>query len=215
MVFDIRLKTNFKLFLSGPSGSGKTTFIVNLINNLKDIAKDPPKKVIYFFKEWQPKFNDLAEKLNIQFLEDSDKIIEHLSQLSTSALVIFDDMMNSQNLKTVAQLFTVHGRHLNLSLAFLSQRLFKNDEFFRQISQNSDYMIIFKNPRNTREIRTLAGQITSRSHVLVNIYNHATRDPYSYLFINLTQEGIPQLQYLTKIFSTSGVVNVYVISNCQ
>ena len=215
MVFDIRLKTNFKLFLSGPSGSGKTTFIVNLINNLKDIAKDPPKKVIYFFKEWQPKFNDLAEKLNIQFLEDSDKIIEHLSQLSTSALVIFDDMMNSQNLKTVAQLFTVHGRHLNLSLAFLSQRLFKNDEFFRQISQNSDYMIIFKNPRNTREIRTLAGQITSRSLEVVNIYNHATRDPYSYLFINLTQEGIPQLQYLTKIFSTSGVVNVYVISNCQ
>ena len=215
MVFDIRLKTNFKLFLSGPSGSGKTTFIVNLINNLKDIAKDPPKRVIYFLKEWQPKCNDLAEKLNIQFLEDSDKIIEHLSQLSTSALVIFDDMMNSQNLKTVAQLFTVHGRHLNLSLAFLSQRLFKNDEFFRQISQNSDYMIIFKNPRNTREIRTLAGQITSRSLEVVNIYNHATRDPYSYLFINLTQEGIPQLQYLTKIFSTSGVVNVYVISNCQ
>ena len=214
MAFDIRLKKKFKLFLSGPSGSGKTTFIVNLIKNVKDIAKDPPKIVIYFFKEWQPKFNDLADELNIQFLEDSDKIIEHVSQLSTSALVIFDDMMNSQNLKTVAQLFTVHGRHLDLSLAFLSQRLFKNDEFFRQISQNSDYMIIFKNPRNTREIRTLAGQITSRSLQLVNIYNHATRDPYSYLFINLTQEGIPQLQYLTKIFSTSGVVNVYVISNC-
>lgn len=215
MAFDIRFKKNFKLFLSGPSGSGKTTFIVNLIKNVKDIAKDPPKIVIYFFKEWQPKFHDLAKKLNIQFFEDSDKIIEQVSRLSTSALVIFDDMMNSQNLKTVAQLFTVHGRHLDLSLAFLSQRLFKNDEFFRQISQNSDYMIIFKNPRNTREIRTLAGQITSQSLELVNIYNHATRDPYSYLFINLTQEGIPQLQYLTKIFSTSGVVNVYVISNCR
>ena len=215
MAFDIRLKKNFKLFLSGPSGSGKTTFIVNLIKNIKDIAKDPPKMIIYYFKEWQPKFNDLAKTLNIQFLEDSDKIIENMSQLSTSALVIFDDMMNSQNLKTVAQLFTVHGRHLDLSLAFLSQRLFKNDEFFRQISQNSDYMIIFKNPRNTREIRTLASQITSRSLELVKIYNHATREPYSYLFINLTQEGIPQLQYLTKIFSTSGVVNVYVITNCQ
>ena len=215
MAFDIRLKENFKLFLTGPSGSGKTTFIVNLIKNLKDIAKDPPKMIIYFFKEWQPKFNDLAEELNVQFYEDNDKIIEHVSQLSKSALVIFDDMMNSQNLKTVAQLFTVHGRHLDLSLAFLSQRLFKNDEFFRQISQNSDYMIIFKNPRNTREIRTLASQITSRSLELVNIYNHATREPYSYLFINLTQEVIPQLQYLTKIFSTSGVVNVYVISNCQ
>lgn len=215
MAFDIRLKKNFKLFLSGPSGSGKTTFIVNLIQNIKDIAKDPPQIIIYYFKEWQPTFADLAKSLNVKFLKENDMIIDQVSQLTESALVIFDDMMNSQNLRTVAKLYTVHGRHLNLCLAFLSQRLFKNDEFFRQISQNSDYMIIFKNPRNTQEIRTLAGQITSGSLELAHIYNHATRDPYSYLFINLTQEAIPQLKYLSEMFSKRGVVNVYVISSCS
>ena len=145
MAFDIRLKKNFKLFLSGPSGSGKTTFIIDLIRNVKEIAKDPPEMIIYYFKEWQSKFDDLSNKLNVQFFKEHDMIIEQVSQLTGSALVIFDDMLNSQNLKTIAKLYTVHGRHLDLSLAFLSQRLFKNDEFFRQISQNSDYMIIFKN----------------------------------------------------------------------
>ena len=123
-------------------------------------------------------------------------------------------MLNSENLKAVAQLYTVHGRHLNLSLAFLSQKLFKNDEYFRQISQNSDYFVIFKNPRNTRDIRTLAGQITSRSYELVDIYNQATKDPYSYIFINLTQEAIPQLKYLSNLFSKSGIVNVFTVTSC-
>ena len=107
--------------------------------------------------------------MNVRFIKDNDAILDQLSQLGQSAFVIFDDMLNSENLKAVAQLYTVHGRHLNLSLAFLSQKLFKNDEYFRQISQNSDYFVIFKNPRNTRDIRTLAGQITSRSYELVDI----------------------------------------------
>ena len=214
MAFDIRLKKNFKLFLSGPSGSGKTTFIIDLIRNVKEIAKDPPEMIIYYFKEWQSKFDDLSNKLNVQFFKEHDMIIEQVSQLTGSALVIFDDMLNSQNLKTIAKLYTVHGRHLDLSLAFLSQRLFKNDEFFRQISQNSDYMIIFKNPRNYQEIRNLAGQITPGTYELTKIYAHATRNPYSYLFINLTQEAVPQLKYLSELFFNLGIVKIFVISSC-
>ena len=76
-------------------------------------------------------------------------IIEQIKEFDTPALVVFDDMLNSTNLKAVAQLFTVYGRHLNLCLAFLTQRLFNNNEFVRQISQNSYYMGVFKNPRNS------------------------------------------------------------------
>ena len=48
MVFDLRLKANFKIFLSGPSGCGKTTFINDLVKNLHQISVSPPSKVIYF-----------------------------------------------------------------------------------------------------------------------------------------------------------------------
>ena len=129
----------------------------------------------------------MEQKLGVHFIENNDMIIEQIKEFDTPALVIFDDMLNSTNLKAVAQLFTVYGRHLNLCLAFLTQRLFNNKEFVRQISQNSDYMGVFKNPRNSREIRTLASQITAKTFELLDIYQKATRDPYSYLLINLTQ----------------------------
>ena len=215
MVFDLRLKKNFKIFLSGPSGCGKTTFISDLITNLDQISVDPPKKVIYFYKEWQTKFTDMEQRLGVNFIEDNDMIIEQIKDFSVPALVIFDDMLNSENLKAVAQLFTVFGRHLNLCLAFLTQRLFNNNEFFRQISQNSDYIGVFKNPRNSREIRTLASQITPKTLELLAIYQTATKEPYSYVLINLTQEGLPQLKYTNNIFSKTHVVNVYVSSSCK
>ena len=215
MVFDLRLKKNFKIFLSGPSGCGKTTFISDLITNLDQISVDPPKKVIYFYKEWQTKFTDMEQTLGVNFIEDNDMIIEQIKDFNVPALVIFDDMLNSANLKAVAQLFTVFGRHLNLCLAFLTQRLFNNNEFFRQISQNSDYIGVFKNPRNSREIRTLASQITPKTLELLTIYQKATKDPYSYVLINLTQEGLPQLKYISNVFSKNHVVKVYVSSSCK
>ena len=215
MVFDLRLKKNFKIFLSGPSGCGKTTFISDLITNLEQISVDPPKKVIYFYKEWQTKFTDMEQTLGVNFIEDNDMIIEQIKDFNVPALVIFDDMLNSENLKAVAQLFTVFGRHLNLCLAFLTQRLFNNNEFFRQISQNSDYITVFKNPRNSREIRTLASQITPKTLELLTIYQKATKDPYSYVLINLTQEGLPQLKYISNVFAKNHVVNVYVSTSCK
>ena len=82
---------------------------------------------------------------------------------------------------------------------------------------NPDIQIleIFKNPRNSREIRTLASQITPKTLELLAIYQTATKEPYSYVLINLTQEGLPQLKYTNNIFSKTHVVNVYVSSSCK
>ena len=51
-VFDIRLKENFKLFLSGPSRCGKTVFVAKLIENIQSFAKQPPTSIIYVYKVW-------------------------------------------------------------------------------------------------------------------------------------------------------------------
>lgn len=215
MAFDLRFKENFKLFISGCSGCGKTTFVMNLIKNLETICKQPPHRVLYFYKEWQPKFDYMLNTLGVTFVEDKGVVLDHIQKLSNSALVIFDDMMNSVNLKEVAKLFTVHGRHMDLSLVFISQRLFNNNEYFRQISQNSDYMCVFKNPRNSMEIRNLAMQITPHSLELLDIYKRATEKPYSYLLINLTQDCSPQTKYTSEIFENESILKAYVLTNCQ
>ena len=109
----------------------------------------------------------------------------------------------------IATLFTVDGRHMNMSMAFLTQRMFVNNEHFRQISQNCDYFCIFKNPRNSSEIRTLAQQLTPGSLSLIEIYKEATKNPFSYLLINLTQECDPSVKYLSHVFNENHSLKVY------
>merc|ERR1711954_186459 len=128
-----------------------------------------------------------------------------------SMLVIFDDLIGSTSLKNIANLFTVDARHMNMSLIFITQRMFVNDESFRQIYQYCDYFCIFKNPRNSPEIRTLAQQMTPGNMILVQIYMDATKGPFRYLFINLTQECDPKMKYLSHLFDNLGRVNVYIV----
>ena len=211
-MYDIRLKENFKLFLSGPSRCGKTFFVADFLQNLHKITKDPPSFTIYVYKTWQCKFDEMKHLVNV-FI-DEENVVEKIKEYATgkSILVVFDDMINSKSLSTLATLFTVDGRHMNMSLMFLTQRMFVNNEYFRQISQNCDYFVVFKNPRNSSEIRMLAQQITPGSLHLINIYIEATKDPFSFLFINLTQECEPEVKYLSQLFSKDHSVKAFVES---
>merc|ERR1711867_344977 len=140
----------------------------------------------------------------------SENIVEDIKSFARgqAILVVFDDLIGSNYLPEIANMFTVDVRHLNISMVFLSQRMFVNDEYFRQISQNCDYFCLFKNPRNSSEIRALAQQMTPGNIVLVDIYQDATERPFTYLFINLTQECDVKVKYLSNLFD--GNVYAYV-----
>ena len=201
MPYDIRLKENFKLFISGPSRCGKTFFISNLILNIDSFSKEPPEQIILIFSVWQWKYDEMRSIVH-HFIKDDEDIFIKIQEISHGkrTLVVFDDCMNSTSLPTIAKLFTVDSRHMGLSLVFLSQRLFKNDESFRQITRNSDYYCIFKSVRDVCEIRTLAQQMTPGNLELVDIYQKAMKNPWSYLFIDLTQECDEDLRYRYDLF---------------
>jgi hypothetical protein len=209
-MFDIRLKENFKLFISGPSRCGKTFYVSELLENIESFAKEPPETVLYVYKIWQSKFDEMKTVVDL-FVEDNENVIQQIKEVSLGQriFVIFDDLINSKSLVDIATLFNVDGRHMNMSMAFLSQRMFVNNEYFRQISQNCDYFCVFKNPRNSSEIRTLAQQLTPGSLGLIEIYKEATKSPFSYLFINLTQECNIKVKYLSHLFNENHSVQVY------
>ena len=209
-MFDIRLKENFKLFVSGPSRCGKTFFISELLENIETFAKDPPETILYIYKIWQTKFDEMKSVVD-GFIEDNENVVQQIKQLALGQKIflIFDDLINSKSLMDIATLFTVDGRHMNMSMAFLTQRMFVNNEHFRQISQNCDYFCILKNPRNSSEIRTLAQQLTPGSLSLIEIYKEATKNPFSYLLINLTQECDPSVKYLSHVFNENHSLKVY------
>jgi len=211
--FDIRLKENFKLFIAGPSRCGKTFFVSDLIENIETFSKQPPSTIVYVYKVWQTKFDEMRSIVHM-FIPDNENIVNQLKDLAIGQpiFVIFDDLLNSTSLADISNLFTVDGRHMNMSMAFITQRMFVNNEHFRQISQNCDYFCVFKNPRNSSEIRTLAQQLTPGSLDLVDVYTEATKDPFTYLFINLTQECPPKVKYLSRLFDWDHSCKVWVIN---
>ena len=210
---DIRFKENFKIFVCGPSRCGKTVFIKDLLQNIPSITKQNISKVIYVYKVWQQIFEDMKlQGLVHFFLREEENIVEKIKKLSFGqySLVIFDDLINSKNLEEISNLFIVDGRHSNYSMIFTSQRMFVNNEYFRQISNNCDYIVVFKNPRNYSEIRTLAQQLTPMSLDLLEIYTKATKDPFTYLLINLTQECNEDVKFLSHLFDYDHYVKTYV-----
>ena len=206
--FDIRLKENFKILISGPSRSGKTFFVKDLVKNLDIFSKSKPQVVTLIYKVMQP----IYDQLGVDYiLQDCPNLQERLMEIANgrSMLCIFDDMMNSPNISVLANLFSVDGRHNNLSMIFISQKLFVNNDSFREISQNSDYFIIFKNPRNLTEIKHLSSQMSTHNQELNNYFKQATTNPFSYIMVNLTQECGFKVKYLSHLFNTPHTVITY------
>ena len=95
--FDIRLKENFKLFVSGPSRCGKTFFVSDLLENIESFTKVPPLTIIYIYKVWQSKFDEMRSLVHV-FLEDCESIVGKIQERVTGEpmIVIFDDLITSK-----------------------------------------------------------------------------------------------------------------------
>ena len=115
-------------------------------------------------------------------------------------LLIVDDLMQETN-ETIANLFTKGSHHRNVSVLFLVQNLFPKNKFARTISLNAHYMMLFKNPRDASQFQNLARQMyPKQSQFAVEAYKDATREPYSYLLVDLRPEQDEDLRLRTNIF---------------
>jgi len=119
---------------------------------------------------------------------------------SEPALLIIDDLMQETD-ETVASFFTKGSHHRNVSVVYLAQNLFPKNKFARTISLNAHYMVLFKNPRDATQFANLARQMYPHtSQFAVEAYKDATREPYSYLLIDLRPEQDDDLRLRTNIF---------------
>jgi hypothetical protein len=116
-------------------------------------------------------------------------------------LIVLDDLMDSAYSTSVSELFTKESHHRNISLFLITQNLFHQGPLSRDISLNSNYIVVFKIPRDNTQIVHLARQV-----YLENIssfhktYLEVCKDPHTYLFLDLTQSINDQLTFRIKIF---------------
>jgi len=119
---------------------------------------------------------------------------------SEPVLLVVDDLMN-ETYDSIANLFTKGSHHRNISIVFLVQNLFHKNKHIRTISLNAHYMVLFKNPRDASQFASFARQMyPTKSAFAVEAYKDATREPYSYLFVDLRPEQHEDLRLRTNIF---------------
>lgn len=179
----------------GPTSCGKTNFVFKLIENIDKLIEPMPTKIVYCYGEYQQIFCRYPQVIFHEGLPDMNDFdgVE-------AVLLIVDDLMHETN-ETVANLFTKGSHHRNISVLFLVQNLFHKNKHARTISLNSHYMVLFKNPRDASQFANLARQMyPNKSQFAVDAYKDATREPYSYLVVDLRPEQDEDLRLRTNIF---------------
>ena len=145
---------------------------------------------MWIYKTWQDElFKEIAGRFNIEFLDDL-RNFEEMGRQENTAIVIDDYFVEAANNNQVLALFS-RGRHLNITIILLSHNLFHRGKYARDMSLNMDYIVIFKNVRDTTQIRHLGQQMyPENKDFLVNAFRDATKEPYTNLVLDLRSNSL-------------------------
>lgn len=204
---DLRFKTPSSFLLGGVSQSGKTTFTLNVLKNIDTLFANPKCKqnVIFFYNQWQNVY-DMFRSTNIVHqwinrLPTTDDIKEKtmLYKDSGGSVLIIDDFAEKLD-SAIVHLFSVLCHHTNSVVFVLTQNIFSKNRAFRDISLNSSYVVLFKNPRDSSQIVNFAKQFApGNTKGLVKAFKQATRFPYSYMLFDFIQTTPSEFRIRSRI----------------
>jgi hypothetical protein len=220
-MYDLRLRFPFSWIVCGGSGSGKTTHVLNFLSQFYTLVANEPKcrNIIYYYNHWQPAFTEF-EKQNIithwvqgvPTLEDISERVNPFTEHGGS-MVIIDDFAHMLP-PTITELFTVVSHHANCGVILLSQNLFEKNPVFRQISLNSTYFSVFKNPRDGMQIAAFARQLNPTNwKFIIDSYKEATKKPHTYLFFDNHQKTCDELRIRSNILPHEAPMRIWVPKN--
>jgi hypothetical protein len=109
-------------------------------------------------------------------------------------------MAQSSKDKCIADLFTKGSHHRNLSIIYIVQNIFHQGKAMRNISPNAHYIVLFKSPRDKRQISMLARQVDpGRVQEFMRSYEDATSRPHGYLMLDLKPTTDDQQRLKTNV----------------
>ena len=182
----------FRMLIVGPSGSGKTNILLHSINNLHPIDK------IYLYAKdiHEPKYEYLINKreqtgiknLNyphafIEYSDDMNDVLDDINNYNKNrdkkVLIAFDDIEYNKNFKRIIKELFYRARKINVSIVFITQSYFRA---LKDARLNSTHYILMK-IGNKREFKRIAEEKSGHLDYkdFLEIYNHCTKDPYSFM----------------------------------
>ena len=193
-------------YICGASQSGKSFFLPSMLRNLEYLFSSIPTKIIHAYGVYQKEFAEISETVpNIQFVEGFPNDLYDMTDAHDSSIimVILDDLMSQcSNDQRVVDLFTRGSHHREITVLFriLTQNLFWPGKLSRTLSLDAHYMLMFRNPRDSLGITTLARQMYPKNvDYLLESYNDATKRPDGYLLLDLHQLTPADMRLRTNI----------------
>ena len=201
-----KLQTPFTLIVSGPSSCGKTELIFKILDNVDDVLTPRVDEIIYCYGQWQPSFARFQKKVRFnQGLLSREELLTDPRDPKKKTLLIIDDLIDSENLPLIKDLFVKGSHHRNISVIFVTQNLYLPDNDYRTASRNAHYMVLFKNPRDMGQVMTLSRQIyPSNPSFLTKVYTKETAEPHSYIVVDFKQSTPDRLRIRDSITSPEG-----------
>lgn len=203
---DLKLHLPFSLIISGPSSSGKSSFLLRFIKQVQELVDPPPKSILYCYGEYSSAVPTLQKAgIGIYSGVPTEEIIQKQTK---PALIILDDLLYSINERYLSELTTKKSHHQNFGFIFVTQNLFEKK--LKVARQNSMYFVLMRAPNSALAIRNLGQQLFPRQlDFFLESYRYATKEPYSYLFIDLHPSSDPALRLRANIFKDDD--NPYII----
>ncbi|VDH90685.1 Hypothetical predicted protein [Mytilus galloprovincialis] len=129
---------------------------------------------------------------------------ETLCEKKTAKDDLMRDVINS---KDVCELFVECSHHRNLSVACILQNAFSKGKKSRTMNINSQFIVLFKNPRDQVGPATFARQMyPNNPKKFMNKYKEGTQQPYESLFIDLKQNTPEDDRLKLNVFENKNMV---------
>lgn len=179
--------------VSGSSGSGKTVWTLRFISHLNTLC--PEIKCIYYYYEvWQQIFAQYTEKITFR------QGLPTLEQLKDSrkSLIVLDDLMFA-DATFLAKIYSVYSHHYDFTVVMTVQNIFRKN--LREVSLNTNFIVLFKNCRDSSQISTFLRQIYPQTYKNAMLaYKDAVSTPRGYLLLDLRCETHDSQRLRTCIF---------------
>ena len=201
---DFRLFCNRTMCVVGPSHSGKTTFVLNVLKHRHDIFQCDMQRVVWCYGIYQ---HELNAQLQAEGYETHAGILS-VDEIKPYDIIVLDDLIQeSKNSQDVTAMFTRAAHHKPCFIIFITQNLFPPGKEARMCNLNTHYYVLFKNPRDKSQFEAIARQIRARNvRPLVDIFTAATERPFSYLFLDLTQECPDAFRFRSNLFNPPMII---------
>ena len=200
------LRHPFTAVMAGPSQSGKSTLLLNMLRDQKRAFGTTFPQITVCFSRQQDLYKEMAS-----VVETPIKFIHGLPEdlrPPTGSLLILDDLMNFSKAtdRTIESFFIKNSHHYSVSVVYLIQNIFYQSPSSRTISLNTNFIILFSNPRDQRQMKVLASQfVPDNTAFFMSAYAQACAKPFGYIVLDFRQSTPRELRVRASVFPDADV----------